>query len=91
MRTKILYPGVKNSQKIRIMVDGFGFYTTVKDITNICTMTHRAAVESAMTTLASRIAKGKKITSFGCSGLTVYNDKMQPTRVDTQIDLVGKI
>lgn len=88
MRTKILYPGIKNSQKIRIMVDGFGFYTTVKDITNICTMTHRAAVESAMTTLASCIAKGQKITGFG-SGVTVYNDKMQPTRVDTQIDLVN--
>lgn len=87
MRTKTMFPGIKNSQKIRIMLDGFGMYMRVCDIPNICTGKHRAAVESAMCTLASSIVAGQKITGFG-SGITVYNDKMQPTRIDTQIDLV---
>jgi hypothetical protein len=87
MKTKILYPGVKNSQTIRIMVNGFGFYTTVKDISNICTTTHRAAVESAMTILASCITKGQKVSGFG-SGVAVYNEKLERTTIDTQIDLV---
>jgi hypothetical protein len=82
-----MFPGIKNSQKIRIMVDGFGMYMRVSDIPNICTSTHRAAVESGMCTLSSSIVAGHKITGFG-SGIVVYNDKIQPTRVDIQIDLI---
>ena len=89
MRTRTLYPGFKNSQKIRIMIDGFGMYMRVCDIPNICTSKHRAAVESAMCTLSSSIVAGQKITGFSC-GITVYNDKCEPTRVDTSVDLVSE-
>lgn len=88
MRTRTLFSGVKNSQKIRVIVDGFGMYMKVADIQNICTITHRSAIESAMTTLASCIEKGQKITGFG-SGITVYGDKMESVRIDVQIDLVN--
>ena len=92
MRTKALYPGIKNSQKIRIMIDGFGIYTTVANIPNICTTTHRTAIESAMLSLASslpHIVTGKKITGLG-SGITVYNGKMESVRHDVQVDLVSE-
>lgn len=87
MRTKTMFPGIKNSQKIRVMLDGFGMYMRVCDIPNICTGKHRAAVESAMLTIASSFATGRGISGFS-SGITVYDDKMQSTRIDTQIDLV---
>ena len=32
MRTKTLIDGLKNSQKIRVIIDGFGIYTTVGSI-----------------------------------------------------------
>jgi hypothetical protein len=86
MRTKVLYAGVKNSQKIRVMVDGFGMYMRVQDIDNICTRSHRNAVTCAMASLAKDLFNGKKVSGFG-SGVTVYNDKMESVRVDVQIDL----
>lgn len=89
MRTKVMYPGLSNNQKIRIMVDGFGMYMRVKDIQNICTMTQRTAVDSALLTLASSLVRGNKITGFA-SGIKVYNDKLVPTRVDVQIDLISE-
>lgn len=87
MRTKVAYPGLKNSQKIRIIVDGFGFYTTVRDVEKICTSTHRAAVDSALVSLSSSISAGNKFRGFG-SGITVYDDKLKSVRVDVQIDLM---
>ena len=89
MRKRAIYPGFKNSQKIRIMIDGFGMYMRISDISNICTGKHRSAVESAMCTLSSRIVAGHKINGFG-SGIVVYDDKMQPTRIDTQVDLISE-
>jgi hypothetical protein len=35
MRTKTLVDGLKNSQKIRVIIDGFGIYTTVGNIFNV--------------------------------------------------------
>jgi hypothetical protein len=88
VRTKVMFPGVKNSQKIRVLVDGFGMYMRVCELPNICTSNHRAAIESAMISLSSSIAAGNQITGFA-SGVMVYDDKMQNTRVDVQIDLVN--
>ena len=87
MRTKVMYPGLTNSQKIRVMVDGFGMYMRVKDIQNICTANHRAAIDSALLSLASSLVCGNKITGFA-SGITVYDSKLVPTRVDVQVDLI---
>lgn len=89
MRTTTIFPGVKNSQKIRIMIDGFGFYTTVAGIANICTTTHRNVIHSAMRTLAVDIFRGAKITGFG-SRITTYNPPGEPKSHDVQIDLVNE-
>ena len=35
MRTKTLIDGFKNSQKIRVIIDGFGIYTTVGGVATV--------------------------------------------------------
>jgi len=35
MRTKTLIHGFKNSQKIRVIIDGFGIYTTVGGVSSV--------------------------------------------------------
>jgi len=35
MRTKTLIDGFKNSQKIRVIIDGFGIYTTVGGVASV--------------------------------------------------------
>jgi len=87
MRTKTLFPGLKNSQRIRVIVGGFGMYMTVADTTDICTGIHNTAVWSALNTLSKDIQDGKKISGFG-TNVTVYDGKMNATQIDVQIDLV---
>jgi|TARA_R110000868_G_scaffold116738_2_gene310467 hypothetical protein len=53
MRTKTLIEGFKNSQKIRVIVDGVGIYTTVGATASIfATSKHYAAVNLALQRLA---------------------------------------
>ena len=87
MRTKQVIAGLNNSQKIRIMVDGFGMYMQVKNLDSICTSTHRWAVDSALVRLVSAIKKDSLTTGFG-SRISVYNGKMESVSVDVQVDLV---
>jgi hypothetical protein len=54
MRTKQLYPGIGNSQKIRVILNGVGIYTTVAATQSIfATTNHRLAVESALSKISS--------------------------------------
>jgi hypothetical protein len=49
MRTKQLYPGINNSQKIRVILNGVGIYTTVAATQGIfATTLHQLAVEAAL-------------------------------------------
>jgi hypothetical protein len=82
MRTKRIVEGLNNSQKIRVIVNGVGFHTTVEGMTNMCFTGQRVAVWQAL----ERIAR-EKITGFGGS-TTVYDDKMSSQRIDFQVDLV---
>lgn len=59
MRTKTYIDGFKNSQRIRVIVDGVGFYTTVYGTTDMCTRPHRMAVQIALQNLAYDRAKAK--------------------------------
>ena len=53
MRTKTFIDGFKNSQKIRVMFEGFGVYTTVVGVTSVfATSTHRAAACDALLRLS---------------------------------------
>lgn len=52
MRRARLIEGFNNSQRIRVIVDGVGFYTTVGNTENICTRKHRMAVQTALMNLS---------------------------------------
>ena len=98
MRTQRLIDGFNNSQKIRVIVDNVGFYTTVGGTQDMCTRAHRMAVQIALQNLAYdramakvRYAKDMPV-GFGFN----YNYYENPNRIGgtpdkvigVQVDLV---
>ena len=84
MRQKRIIEGLNNSQKIRVIVNGVGFYTTILGMTQMCFTDQRVAVWTALERIAREQIKG-------FAGRTaVYNDKMQKTEIDYQVDLVAE-
>jgi len=82
MRRKQIIPGLRNSQKIRVIVDGVGFHTTVQGMTEMCFSSQRVAVWQALETIVR-----DKVVGFGGS-TTYYNDKMVPKTINFQVSLV---
>jgi len=83
MRTKSVIKGLKNSQKIRVIVDGVGLYMTVGDTDSIfSTTSHRSAVQHTLHMMVSE----------NCGGIshavTMYDGKLNRTSVNVQVDLV---
>lgn len=92
MRTQRLIDGFNNSQKIRVIVAGVGFYTTVGGTSDIMTRKHRMAVQTALMNLASdrQLAKavGRRETPIGFGFNYNYYDGTERDTVDVQVDLV---
>lgn len=92
MRTKTFIDGFKNSQRIRVIVDGVGFYTTVSGTSDIMTRKHRMAVQTALMNLASdrQLAKatGRREVSVGFGFNYNYTDGIERDTVEVQVDLV---
>ena len=88
MRTKRYVMGLDNSQKIRVIVNGVGFYTTVKGAFDLCFYDQRVAVTSALTTLGcdQYLPEGKRPTGFG-THIKVFNHEGKQVGVDVQVDL----
>ncbi len=82
MRQKRIVEGLNNSQKIRVIVNGVGFYTTVQGMTEMCFTEQRVAVWTAL----ERIAR-EGIRGFA-SRTSVYDSRMQKMDIDFQVDLV---
>ena len=83
MRTKAIVAGLKNSQKIRVILDGVGIYMTVKDTDHMfATTKHREAVMCTLHLLAK-----DKVTGMG-HRTTHYDDNMKRFEVDVQVDLL---
>lgn len=89
MRTQRLIDGFNNSQKIRVIVDNVGFYTTVGGTQDICTTKHRTATHMALMNLANsrytaKVQRNKEIpVGFGFN----YTDA-EGTVTSVQVDLV---
>jgi len=96
MRMKRLIDGLDNGQKIRVIVDGVGFHTTVKGAFDLVYYHHRVAAVQALTNLAL-----KRTLAFGCEKPTgfataydvrkltgVTEDEGKLIRVDVQVDLL---
>lgn len=83
MRTKQIVPGIKNSQKIRVILDGVGIYMTVKDTDHVfATTRHREAVMFTLHVIAK-----DKITGFA-HRVTTYDAAMVAKTVDCQVDIL---
>ena len=82
MRTKTFIDGFKNSQKIRVMFEGFGVYTTVIGVTEVfATATHRAAACDALCKL-SHMRYMAKVTGDPIPSGLGYNTRDMQVQVD---------
>jgi hypothetical protein len=76
MRTKTIVQGLKNSQRIRVILQRVGFHTTIQGVVDNMSYTDQiAAVLEAIQKIAD---SDRKITGFG-SNINGY---------DIQVDLV---
>ena len=82
MRTQRLINGFNNSQKIRVIVDGVGFYTTVGDTSNIMTRKHRMAVQTALMNINALGSTGFGFNYQYYEGTTNNNASTVPVQVD---------
>ncbi len=88
MRTKTYIQGFKNSQKIRVMIDGFGIYTTVSGVPEVfATHSHRQAANDGLLRLAYMRYMAQKEGELIPTGLgmTSYNSQGS---TQVQIDLL---
>jgi hypothetical protein len=80
MRTKQIIQGLNNSQRIRVILNGVGFVTTVQEAGNMPFVSQNTAVYVAL----NRMDKSTGIATT----VTVYNHKMEREQFDVQVDLV---
>jgi 6,7-dimethyl-8-ribityllumazine synthase len=87
MRTKRFVDGLNNNQKIRVICDGVGFYTTVKGAFDMPLTHQRIAVTSALVSLGCRqtVIAGRP-TGFA-TRQRVYDHNSKQVEVEVQIDL----
>jgi hypothetical protein len=93
MRTKTLIPGLKNSQKIRAMLNGVGIYMTVGEIAGkFATSAHCIAVWTVTEKLVSDRRIARELGWLLPTGLATRLDSNSPgyrgTEIDVQIDLL---
>lgn len=81
MRTKQVIWGLNNSQRIRVILNGVGFYTTVKGATESPFVSQNTAMYSALMKLSSG---GTGISTT----VKVYNHNMERESFDIQVDMV---
>jgi hypothetical protein len=90
MRTKTLINGFKNSQKIRVIIDGLGLYMTVGEIAErFATGPHRAAVWLTAEKLAGerQTARAKHGWSGVPSGIA-HRINVHSRDFDVQLDVL---
>lgn len=86
MRAKRLVDGLNNSQKIRVIVNGVGFYTTIQGVENMCFTVQRNFVLASLYTIAEGRSQGRGTTGHATS--YEYDKNGVPQRLEIQVDLV---
>jgi hypothetical protein len=82
MRTKQLIQGLNNSQKIRVIIDGIGFVTTVKDVESMPFVSQRIAVHSVLLSIGTQGMSGLATTQC------VYTEHQVREEYQIQVDLI---
>lgn len=87
MRTKRFIDGLNNNQKIRVICDGVGFYTTVREAFNMPLTHQRIAVTATLSSLGVRqTALTNRPTGFA-TRQRVFNHEGKQVEIDVQVDL----
>jgi hypothetical protein len=87
--SKSLISGLKNSQRVRVIVNEVGFYTTVKGALDTCFRAQFLAIQQVLSHLGElqRGPKANRSTGLATRVNTFdHNDK--PVSFDVQIDLI---
>lgn len=83
MRKVAVIKGFKNSQKIRVIVDGVGIYMTVGEtVDRFANSSHYQAVEQTLHMMVQ-----EKCGGIG-HRIGIYDYKMNKVTVDVQVDLI---
>lgn len=71
MRTSALIPGLKNSQKVRVIIDGVGIFSTVKAVWfgTFVNISHNDSARYALRSLGQMRIDAKKIGDLMPVGL----------------------
>jgi len=89
MRSKRLVPGLDNTRKIRIIVNGVGFCTTVQGAFDMCFHSQRIAVSYVLTSLGNNQYLPQNERPSGLSTrLNIYDHDGKLVEVDVQVDLL---
>jgi hypothetical protein len=84
MRRRQVIKGFKNSQRIRVIMDGIGFNSTVQDALEGPFTIQNTVIQIA---LEKMINGSPKSTGFA-TRVTTYDSKMRAKDFDIQIDLI---
>ena len=81
MRTKQWIPGVNNKQRIRVICNGVGFFTTVQDALSGPFIVQTDAIRSVLHKIANEKLLGMSTT------VLAYDHKMERQKFELQINL----
>jgi hypothetical protein len=84
MRRRQVIKGFKNSQRIRVILDGIGFNSTVQDSLEGPFTIQNTVIQIA---LEKMVNGSPKSTGFA-TRVTTYDSKMRAKDFDIQIDLI---
>jgi hypothetical protein len=84
MRRRQVIKGFKNSQRIRVILDGVGFNSTVQDALEGPFTIQNTVIQVA---LEKMVNGSPKSTGFA-TRVTTYDSKMRAKDFDIQIDLI---
>lgn len=87
MKTKRYIDGLNNSQKIRVIVDGVGFVTTVQGAFDMPIHAQRVATTMALTSLG--LSQGGVVAITGIARTyDLYDHDGKPVNINVQVDFV---
>ena len=87
MKTKRYIDGLNNSQKIRVIVDGVGFVTTVQGAFDMPFHAQRVATTMALTSLG--LCQGGFVAITGTARTyDLFDHDGKPVSINVQVDLL---
>lgn len=87
MKTKRFVTGLNNGQKVRVIVDGVGFVTTVAGVFDMPIRTQRVATTMALNSLG--LSQGGAVAITGIARTyDLYDHDGNPVNINVQVDFV---